>query len=112
MGDRWTPEEWQEAKRLRMLGKPYWWIAFTLKRATLTVQQKFKREAEKLRNGPVTSRERIDRIERPDFIPAAAIDDRDRRAVMEPRDLTAAFCGDPPVGYSALDKLRKAGRCL
>lgn len=104
MGDRWTPEEWQEAKRLRMLGKPYWWIAFTLKRATLTVQQKFKREAERLRNPKVGTAASVRHIKRPDFVPASVLEDRDRRADLPPRDLTAAFFGDPPVGYSALDR--------
>lgn len=33
-----------------------------------------------------------------------ALADRDYRLSMAPRDLTAAFCGDPPIGYSALDR--------
>jgi hypothetical protein len=32
------------------------------------------------------------------------IKDRDARQSLRPRDLTAAFFGDPPVGYSALER--------
>lgn len=30
--------------------------------------------------------------------------ERDRRLALPPRDLTAAFCGDPLPGYSALER--------
>ncbi len=30
--------------------------------------------------------------------------ERDRRLALQPRDLTAAFCGDPLPGYSALER--------
>jgi hypothetical protein len=33
--------------------------------------------------------------------------DRDRRAELEPRDLTAWFFGDPLPGMSALDRRRR-----
>ena len=33
-----------------------------------------------------------------------ALADRDRRAKLEPRDLTASFFGDPLPGMSALDR--------
>jgi hypothetical protein len=36
-------------------------------------------------------------------VPAGLWDDRDRRASTR-LSLTAWFCGDPPPGYSALDK--------
>jgi hypothetical protein len=36
-------------------------------------------------------------------IPLAVIADRDRRKLIEPRDLTAWLFGDPLPGYSALD---------
>jgi len=32
------------------------------------------------------------------------IKERDARWALQPRDLTAAFFGDPPVGYSALER--------
>lgn len=44
--------------------------------------------------------------EQPDrpVIPQCVIDDRDHRSMLPPRDLTAALLGDPPVGYSALER--------
>ncbi len=35
-----------------------------------------------------------------------AIEERDRRLALAPASLTAAFCGDPLPGYSALDRAR------
>lgn len=40
----------------------------------------------------------------PRDIPPSVIDDRDRRADLAPRDLTAAFFGDPLPGRSALER--------
>jgi hypothetical protein len=39
-----------------------------------------------------------------------ALADRDRRAELEPRDLTAWFFGDPLPGMSALDQRRRNER--
>ena len=39
-----------------------------------------------------------------------ALADRDRRAELEPRDLTAWFFGDPLPGMSALDLRRRNER--
>ena len=36
-----------------------------------------------------------------------ALADRDRRAELEPRDLTAWFFGDPLPGMAALDRRRR-----
>lgn len=42
---------------------------------------------------------------------AAAMTERLRRVIAEDqRDLTGAICGDPPVGYSALDRRVGEGR--
>jgi hypothetical protein len=37
-------------------------------------------------------------------IPLDVLDDRAHRGTLEPRDLTAAHCGDPLPGYSALER--------
>ena len=37
-------------------------------------------------------------------IPDEVLSDRDRRMDLSPRDLSAALCGDPLPGYSALDR--------
>lgn len=39
-------------------------------------------------------------------VSAAALADRDHRALLEPRSQTAAFFGDPLPGYSELDRRR------
>lgn len=36
--------------------------------------------------------------------PAAVIADRDHRINLQPQSVTAALMGDPPAGYSALDR--------
>jgi hypothetical protein len=39
------------------------------------------------------------------WAPPSILADRDaRRAALERRDLSATICGDPPPGYSALDR--------
>lgn len=38
------------------------------------------------------------------------IRDRDLRMMMPPRDFTALFCGDPPIGRSALDMKQGANQ--
>lgn len=45
-------------------------------------------------------------MERPSAIRPApgVVEERDYRLSLAPRDLTAAFCGDPLPGYSALDR--------
>lgn len=40
----------------------------------------------------------------PTKIPERVLREQDYRLNLEPRDLTAAFCGDPLPGYSALDR--------
>jgi len=40
-------------------------------------------------------------------IPEAVLAERDARLALDPRDLTAAFCGDPLPGYSALERGRR-----
>jgi len=37
-------------------------------------------------------------------VPDEVLAERDRRQALEPINLTAAFCGDPLPGYSALDR--------
>ena len=39
-----------------------------------------------------------------DPTPPATLEDWERRGALEPRDLTAAICGDPLPGYSALEE--------
>jgi hypothetical protein len=42
-------------------------------------------------------------------VPAERLADREaRKAAADRRDITATFCGDPPPGFSALDKRRQS----
>lgn len=52
--------------------------------------------------GPILHPDACARI----VIPADVLADRDRRAALEPVSITAAVCGDPPPGRSALDQKR------
>jgi hypothetical protein len=44
------------------------------------------------------------RTAKPKFIPDSVLADLSHRLSLEPRSLTAAYLGDPPPGYSALDR--------
>jgi hypothetical protein len=52
---------------------------------------------------PVMPRYDIEGHNRPIITPEA-LEDRERRRSLAPRDYTAEFCGDPLPGYSALDR--------
>lgn len=45
-------------------------------------------------------------------IPDAVLDQQLHHNSLEPRDLSAAFNGDPLPGYSALDRMRAQGRTI
>jgi hypothetical protein len=47
--------------------------------------------------------------DRPRSVPAATLAERTARQLAPARDLTALILGDPPVGYSALDRVGAAG---
>lgn len=101
----WASEQWERAKALRRSGKSYDAIGGAFDISATAVQQKFKREREKQRNGSAITQagNNATLADRP-RITEAALADRDRRQTLGPRDLTAAFCGDPLPGYSALDR--------
>lgn len=55
-----------------------------------------------------TPRQQRERVE-PRYEPSAELlAERDERYRLSPRSLTAFLCGDPPPGYSALDRRRSA----
>ena len=61
-----------------------------------------KRQQAEIRGARAFSDPMWDRARNP---PApGALNERDRRALLRPRSLTAAICGDPLPGYSALDR--------
>lgn len=92
---KWTDELVARANVLRDLGLTYRAID-----ARLGLRQGASEGKLRLR-GDV--RHRDSALERR-AVPARVMADREARlAAADMRDLTAVFCGDPPVGYRALD---------
>lgn len=84
----WTEEDWKTLQRLHAEGKTWSAIDKALGRPPRTSRSKWENERGK-------ERVRADRA-------AAAT----KPAPAEHQSLTAAFCGDPLPGRSALDRLR------
>lgn len=92
----WFGDRWERAQALKAEGKSYNEIAAALD----------------LKPGQVRSKFEVEHYRHQTAIQGAAhrpsedvLEDRDRRS-MAPRDLTSSIFGDPPPGYSALDKKR------
>jgi hypothetical protein len=116
---RWTPEEWQKTKAMldqgmdrnvvakaigRKLGclkeKIRWEGMSAEQRAARLKHIREKRQAASV-SGECAHKRRV--VAEP-FVCGIAAADRDIRKTIMPRDLSAAFFGDPLPGYSALDK--------
>ncbi len=91
--DMWTDEENATLARLVAEGKPSREIAAILNRPLHGTKSKIQyQKTGPLKRGPTTA-----------VAPPECIAERERR-LSAPRDLTAIFMGDPPKGYSALDR--------
>jgi hypothetical protein len=94
---KWTDAEVVLAKRMRSQGYSYARIDQTLNRRIGSTQQKLTYTTQALprpTNGSLRA-------------PDSVLAERERRReATDRRDLTAATFGDPPVGYSALDRRR------
>jgi hypothetical protein len=117
----WSPEEWSRAQvhfaagktiaeTAPLIGKTYKQLAGKVLWERMTEAQKVARRARinarRHASGEYKSTPRPDKpVVRPRACPKQ-IADRDRRHTIMPRDLTAAFFGDPLPGYSALDQER------
>jgi hypothetical protein len=117
----WTAEEWDRADKLRNDGADWSRIAELLGRSHKAVKAKFqlmnftpeqreaKREYQRRKRDEKKKYEKSGRqaagLQNARELPCAEIFiERDRRLALPARDLTAAFCGDPKPGFSALDK--------
>lgn len=112
---RWTAEEWARAKSLLDAGYRVKAVAQILGRDPQNVSSKLqymKTTEERLRDKNWKRRKKYagdhgSKIHRVDSIvvavPAEALVDRNARAAA-PRSLTAFVFGDPPPGWSALDR--------
>jgi hypothetical protein len=100
-----TPEQYATARRLRAGGMGTYRIAEVLGIKRSAVRYGLENPPGEKR-GYVKARSRAwdgDDIIRP-VVTDQEHEDRARRYALAPRDLTAAFCGDPLPGYSALDR--------
>src|SRR5262249_30704133 len=91
----WTDEEVEHALGLRKLGFTARQIGLKIGRTELAVSSKFT-ELSPSSASPKT------RWVNDKVIAAQA----ERLNAYDRRDLTATVCGDPPPGYSALDRMR------
>lgn len=130
-GYRWPQGMWERADAMLKSGKTYKDVAEELRIPILSLRNKAKweqmsperraRKRDKAREyrgyylreikpkrayEPLHTPPRLQfAIERPAHKPSEKlIADRDYRLSLPPRDLTAALLGDPPPGYSALER--------
>lgn len=116
----WTAEDWARVVEMRAAGSAIRKIAVSIGRTFHQVRSKIcweamtaeQRESRALRmrlgksSVPKTistgrSLEHVRICARPS---PESLEERARRYSAGPRDLTGAFFGDPPLGYSALEK--------
>ncbi len=114
----WSPEEWATVARMRADRMTVSAIAARIGRRASTVTAKIRfeeldadqREERRKRIRGYKRRKTI-KSDRPFEMvmkhqrpPEELIADRENRHAAGPRDLTGAFFGDPPRGYSALER--------
>ncbi len=97
----WTEPQIKLLFKLRdERGLEWWQIAERLGRP---------KDSCKVKYANITSRRRAERGESLQAAPNAAVIDRERREhARAGASITARFFGDPPPGYSALDRRRRA----
>jgi hypothetical protein len=93
----WSMKEFQHALRMKRQGATCADIALALGRSAVAVEAKLKYCGKARVNVSIAYL-----IERP----TSAVEEQVKRNAAHHRDLTGAICGDPPVGYSALDRKR------
>lgn len=98
---RWGQQEILRANEMRKDDQTLEHIAGQLNRPISSVHHILR----KLRDGPDVI-ESAPEISTSTFdpIPDAVLEDRERRYLIQPRDLVASIAGDPLPGYSALDR--------
>jgi hypothetical protein len=97
----WTPEMLARAKELKSWGWSMLAIDKHLGRAPGSTAVKLNYEQSRI----TVSDHNVTSFR----APPEALADRDaRRAAADLRDFTATHCGDPPPGYSAYDRARRA----
>lgn len=92
----WTEADTIEARRLYAEHKNYAVVGKIMGRGKMCIR-------ENLQDNRGTHARTADYAGVPDYVMA----ERERRMMLAPRDLTAAFFNDPLPGYSALDRIRE-----
>ncbi len=116
----WSPEDWATVVRMRAEGMTIGAVAARIGRRVNTLKAKIRWEAMdsderasraarikgyKRKHRQTIKTERQFEMVRKEGRPSEeSIADRERRHAAGPRDLTGAFFGDPPRGYSALER--------
>jgi hypothetical protein len=93
----WSMKEFQQALRMKRQGATCADIALVLGRSAVAVEAKLNYCGKARVNASIA---------RLNEGPASAIEEQVKRNAAHHRDLTGAICGDPPIGYSALDRKR------
>lgn len=102
MKGAWTDDETKLALELSEDGVAFSLIAMRLGRNSQSVRDKLRSLRGMRRR--VKANPSIQTVETRIEIPHECIAERDLRSSLSPRDLTAAFFGDPKPGYSALER--------
>lgn len=110
----WTPDDVRKLYELRGQGFTAPLIGERLGRSSKAIHAKFRElRMDSAKRDLWRARQKIRRAEylreiaaddRPRKPDPAAIEEMHYRNGLEPRDVTARFCGDPLPGYSALDR--------
>lgn len=117
---RWTEQEVARVQEMRRNKIAYEVIAHALGRSTKSIKTQlsyakmtpdqrerraqYERDRRAGQNKTLAKEAGIKFEAHKSVVPAAVISERNRRIDAPFRDLTAAIFGDPPVGYSALER--------
>lgn len=114
----WISNEWDRAQRMAEDGASIQEIGAAVNRPFDQVRYKFERERQRSNTtlrphsegANSFTKEELEAMQaRRESTIRAALDERDRRTEARHRqNLTAAFFGDPPPGYSALDRKQES----
>jgi len=115
-GRRWTAEEDQLLRNLigsgqslkeaaPLLGRPYHSTKEHWRWINMTVEQRMERANRLRMSGPSGIIRRVDENSTRGATPSHLFEERDRRLSAD-RSLTCRLMGDPPPGFSALDRRR------
>lgn len=124
--NRWQPYEWKKVTNLlsrgysvpaiaAMIGRKDYQLRDKIRWEQMSVEKREERSAQlrarRTRQAleQKTARVHLEVVSTAKRPPDELLTERQHRSDLKPRDLTAAFFGDPLPGYSALDRKQQAG---